>query len=62
MVKELKKNFIEIQPGDVTATHADISDFQTNFNYKPDTSIDFGISKFIDWYKDYYGENQFARK
>ena len=60
--KELKKNFIEIQPGDVTATHADISDFQTNFNYKPDTSIDFGISKFIDWYKDYYGENQFARK
>lgn len=54
--KTIKKNFMEIQPGDVPATYADISDLQNNFNYKPNTSIDFGISKFIDWYKNYYGK------
>tara|TARA_B100001057_G_C22833995_1_gene944523 strand:- start:1157 stop:2215 length:1059 start_codon:yes stop_codon:yes gene_type:complete len=53
--KTVKKNFIEIQPGDVPQTYADITDFERDFNYKPNTTIDFGISKFIDWYKDYYG-------
>lgn len=52
--KTVKKNFMEIQPGDVPATYADVTDLESDFNYKPNTSIDFGISKFIDWYKDYY--------
>ena len=50
----VKKNFMEIQPGDVPATYADVTDLERDFNYKPNTSIDFGISKFIDWYKEYY--------
>ena len=54
--KTVKKNFIEIQPGDVPKTYADVKDLERDFNYKPNTSIDFGISKFIDWYKDYYGK------
>ena len=54
--KTVKKNFMEIQPGDVPKTYADVADLERDFNYKPNTSIDFGISKFIDWYKDYYGE------
>ena len=54
--KTVKKNFMEIQPGDVPETYADVTDLERDFNYKPNTSIDFGISKFIDWYKDYYGE------
>jgi UDP-glucuronate 4-epimerase len=54
--KTVKKNFMEIQPGDVPATYADVTDLENDFNYKPNTSIDFGISKFIDWYKDYYGK------
>ncbi|MDA9888896.1 NAD-dependent epimerase [Flavobacteriaceae bacterium] len=53
--KTVKKNFMEIQPGDVPQTFADVTDLERDFNYKPNTSIDFGISKFIDWYKDYYG-------
>jgi len=53
--KTVKKNFMEIQPGDVPQTYADVADLECDFNYKPNTSIDFGISKFIDWYKDYYG-------
>jgi len=54
--KTVKKNFMEIQPGDVPATYADVTDLENDFNYKPNTSIDFGISKFIDWYKEYYGK------
>ena len=53
--KTVKKNFIEIQPGDVPQTYADVSELQNDFNYKPNTSIDYGISKFIDWYIEYYG-------
>lgn len=52
--KKVKKNFMEIQPGDVPETYADVTDLEHDFNYKPNTSIDFGISKFIDWYRDYY--------
>jgi len=52
--KTVKKNFMEIQPGDVPETYADVTDLENDFNYKPNTSIDFGISKFIDWFKDYY--------
>lgn len=55
--KTVKKNFMKIQPGDVPATYADVTDLERDFNYKPNTSIDFGISKFIDWYKEYYGNN-----
>ena len=54
--KTVKKNFMEIQPGDVPATYADVTELENDFNYKPNTSIDFGISKFIDWYKEYYGK------
>ena len=55
--KKVKKNLMEIQPGDVPETYADVRDLENDFNYKPNTSIDFGISKFIDWYKNYYGES-----
>ena len=51
----IEKNFMEIQAGDVTATYADISDLELNF--KPNTSIDFGISMFVDWYRDYYNKS-----
>ena len=51
---KLIKNFIQIQPGDVPATFADVSNFKADFDYAPKTTIDRGISDFIDWYKDYY--------
>jgi UDP-glucuronate 4-epimerase len=43
-----------IQPGDVPATYADVSDLVANLNYKPNTSIQEGIKQFISWYKNYY--------
>lgn len=44
----------EMQDGDVIATWANVDDLMDNFNYKPDTSIETGIKKFVSWYKDYY--------
>lgn len=52
--KEAKKNMLPMQPGDVPATYADVTDLVNDLGYKPDTSIKTGISNFIDWYLDYF--------
>ncbi|WP_317173895.1 NAD-dependent epimerase [Pontibacter aquaedesilientis] len=44
----------DMQPGDVTATWANVDDLINNFNYRPNTTIQFGLRSFIDWYKSYY--------
>jgi len=48
------KDLMPLQPGDVIDTYADVNELVENFNYKPSTSINEGVSKFIDWYKSYY--------
>lgn len=52
--KKADKNFMEIQQGDVPATYADVDDLMNDVGFKPNTSIDDGIGKFIKWYKDFY--------
>ncbi len=52
--KKAIKNFMPIQPGDVPATYADVDDLTKVTGFKPKTSIDYGISKFVDWYRNYY--------
>tara|TARA_B100000925_G_scaffold157912_1_gene118603 strand:- start:8267 stop:9277 length:1011 start_codon:yes stop_codon:yes gene_type:complete len=52
--KEAKKNFLPLQDGDVPNTHADVTDLNEEFGYKPSTSIEDGISKFVEWYLGYY--------
>ena len=52
--KKAKINFKPLQPGDVVASHADVSGLIEDFDYKPDTDIKAGIGKFIEWYKEYY--------
>ncbi len=54
--KKAKKNFLPMQPGDVKSTYADVSDLIEDLGYKPSTPIKEGISKFIDWYIDYYNK------
>jgi UDP-glucuronate 4-epimerase len=44
-----------LQPGDVTTTYADASFLEKTIGYKPDTKVDVGISRFIDWFRKYYG-------
>ena len=48
------KNFVPMQPGDVSKTHAEISDLINDIGYKPSITVDHGVKKFIDWYKHYY--------
>jgi UDP-glucuronate 4-epimerase len=48
-------NLMPMQPGDVVATEADISDTRALLDYAPTTSIEEGIGKFVDWYLDYHG-------
>jgi UDP-glucuronate 4-epimerase len=52
--KKAVKNFLPMQPGDVPATFADIDDLISAVGFKPSTSIEDGIEKFVNWYKDYY--------
>ena len=51
--KQAKKNLLPMQPGDVPVTFADIDDLSKEFGFKPNTSIEDGIDKFIKWYKSY---------
>ena len=52
--KVADKNFMPMQPGDVQATYANVDDLIRDFDYKPDTPLDVGVKKFVDWYLDYY--------
>ena len=49
-----KYNMMDIQPGDVPATHADTTVLQDYIDFRPETSVEEGVNKFIQWYKDYY--------
>jgi UDP-glucuronate 4-epimerase len=44
------KNFMDIQAGDVHATHADVSKLEEYVNFRPQTSVEEGVEKFVDWY------------
>ena len=48
------ENLLPMQPGDVPVTFADIDELVGDTGFKPSTSIEEGISKFVKWYKDYY--------
>jgi UDP-glucuronate 4-epimerase len=50
-----EKNLLPLQPGDVPDTYADVDALAEDVGYKPDTPIEVGIRRFIDWYQSYYG-------
>ena len=52
--KKAEKIMLPIQPGDVPASHADVSDLIENMDYKPSTNIKDGVNKFIKWYLEFY--------
>lgn len=54
--KKAKKKFLPMQPGDVYQTYADISELEKDFGFKPKTTIEDGLKKFADWYKEYYAK------
>ncbi len=50
----IKKNMMPIQAGDVPATYADVTDLVEDLDYKPNTPIQEGINRFVDWYLDFF--------
>jgi len=52
--RKTNKELLPIQLGDVPETYADIGDLIADTGFKPNTSIEQGIAKFVEWYKDYY--------
>ncbi|EKO3437162.1 NAD-dependent epimerase [Vibrio fluvialis] len=54
---EAKKNFREMQPGDVYQTYADTQDLFTATGYKPQVGVKEGVAEFITWYKQFYNKH-----
>lgn len=51
---EAKKNFMELQAGDVPQTYANVDDLFRDIDFKPQTNIQDGVNNFVDWYMKYY--------
>jgi len=52
--KQATKNLLPIQAGDVPATYADVDDLINDVGFRPATSIEDGIGRFVEWYRGYY--------
>ena len=53
--RQAKKEFLDLQPGDVPATYADVDDLINDVGFKPQTPIETGIQRFVAWFREYYG-------
>jgi UDP-glucuronate 4-epimerase len=51
---DAKKNFLDMQPGDVQATYADVADLMRDMDYRPVTQVNEGVQQFVDWYRAYH--------
>lgn len=49
-----QKNLLPMQAGDVPATYADVEDLERDVGFKPATSLEDGISRFVQWFREYY--------
>jgi len=54
--KKAELNLLPLQPGDVPDTYADVTDLVNDVGYKPDTSVEEGISNFVKWYLEFYAK------
>jgi UDP-glucuronate 4-epimerase len=52
--KTARKEMREMQAGDVPATYADIDDLVRDVGFRPDTPLETGIRRFVEWFRDYY--------
>ena len=55
-----RKRMLDMQPGDVAATYADVNDLERDVGFRPATSIEEGVRHFVNWYLDYYGAERLA--
>jgi UDP-glucuronate 4-epimerase len=52
--KQAEQNLLPLQPGDVPDTYADVDDLVRDVDYKPATSVEDGVRRFVEWYREYY--------
>ncbi len=52
--QKAEKHYMEMQPGDVVRTYADTTDLEQAINFKPKTSIEEGLRKYVEWYREFY--------
>ncbi len=52
--KKAKLNLMPLQPGDVLTTYADIDDLARDIGFRPQTPLETGIERFVEWYRSYY--------
>jgi len=45
---------VELQPGDVPETYADVDDLRRDVGFKPGTPIEEGVARFVKWYREFY--------
>jgi UDP-glucuronate 4-epimerase len=53
--RKATKNLLPLQPGDVPDTYADVTELTRDTGYAPATTVEDGVARFVDWYRDYYG-------
>lgn len=54
--RKAKKEFLDLQPGDVVSTYADVDDLMRDAGFKPQTPLKTGIERFVKWYMEYYAK------
>jgi UDP-glucuronate 4-epimerase len=55
--RRASKEYLDLQPGDVVATYADVDDLMHDVGFKPQTSLETGIQRFVDWFKAYHDDS-----
>lgn len=53
--RQAKKNLLPLAPGDVLETYADVTELATDVDFRPNTPIETGIARYLEWYRKYYG-------
>lgn len=53
--RKAERNYCPMQPGDVLATFADVDELMRDVGFRPSTSIEQGIARFVEWYRQYHG-------
>jgi UDP-glucuronate 4-epimerase len=53
--RKAKLDLLPMQPGDVPSTMADVSELENAVGFRPRTTVEEGVARFVDWYKEYHG-------
>ena len=60
--KKAKLNMMPMQAGDVPSSYADVSKLESDLGYSPKTTVQEGVRRFVQWYREYYCESKKARE